>query len=326
MIAATSLSKSYVVYQKADAGRHRFASSLRRTRKVIEAVRGVSFSVGEREIVGFIGPNGAGKTTTLKMLSGLVHPSSGEVSVLGRDPTKREPQFLREIGFVMGQRNQLWWDLPPMDSYELLIDIYEVERSSTRRMVLEWAERLGIMDCVKAPVRTLSLGQRMKAEFLAGILHRPKVLFLDEPTVGLDLVSANEIRRMIAACRDDLGASVILTSHNMTDIEWLCRRTIIIRGGTIVYDGPLSDCYERFMMKKRVAVKTSVRLDRGDLPSAPQIVEKGDFEVVWEVDRDLVRALSAELMSRYRITEVAISELPIDRAIEAIYGGAPSNA
>src|SRR5829696_3260288 len=239
-IRVRGLRKTYDVPER-EAGVRAALGSLihRRTRSVV-AVAGIEFEIEPGEVVGFLGPNGAGKTTTLKVLSGLLHPTSGEVDVLGHVPWRRENAYLERMTLIMGQRNQLAWDIPVIDSFELNRAIYEISTSDYRTRVDELVDLLDLGDLIRKPVRNLSLGERMKCEFAGSLLHRPDVLFLDEPTIGLDVSMQRRIREFIASYTDRTGATTLLTSHYMADVEALCRRVLVIHHGALLYDGDLS--------------------------------------------------------------------------------------
>src|SRR5205823_9263513 len=220
----------------------------------VRAVDGIPFEIAPGEVVGFLGPNGAGKTTTLKMLSGLLYPSSGDATVLGHRPSQREREFLRQITLVMGNRNQLQWDLPALDSFELNRAIYRIPRNDFRPVRDELVELLDVGDLVRKPVRNLSLGERMKVEIVGALLHRPRVLFLDEPTIGLDVTMQKRIRSFVAEYNRRHGATVLLTSHYMADVQALCRRVIVIHHGRILFDGALSSLGDEFAAYKTIGV------------------------------------------------------------------------
>src|SRR5512143_3178570 len=250
-----NLRKVYVVSQREAGVRAALRSVVRRRVEEIPAVDGISFDLAPGEIVGFLGPNGAGKTTTLKMLSGLLHPTAGELTVLGHIPWQREKAFLRQITLVMGQRNQLVWDIPALDSFELNRAIYRIPAADYRRALDELTELLELAPLLRKPVRNLSLGERMKCEIAAALLHRPQVVFLDEPTIGLDVTMQRRIRAFIAEYSRRHGATVLLTSHYMADVEALCRRVIVIHHGHILFDGELAALTERFAAYKTLGVQ-----------------------------------------------------------------------
>src|SRR4249919_2779256 len=229
-------------------------SLVRRKHREVRAVDDIVFEVGQGEVVGFLGPNGAGKTTSLKMLSGLLYPTSGVARVLGHVPSKREREFLSRITLVMGNRNQLQWDLPALDSFELNRSIYRIPREDFTPFRDELIELLDVGDLIRKPVRNLSLGERMKVEIVGALLHRPQVLFLDEPTIGLDVTMQKRIRAFVAEYNRRHGATVLLTSHYMADVQALCRRVIVIHHGRILYDGPLTGLADQFAAHKTIGV------------------------------------------------------------------------
>jgi len=253
-IHVADLHKTFFVPVREGGLRAAIRSLVRRQNRAVPAVDGVSFDIEPGEIVGFLGPNGAGKTTTLKMLSGLLYPTSGEISVLGHVPSRRESTYLRQITMVMGNRNQLQWDLPALDSYELLRAIYRLHPDDFRKTRDEFIELLDLGDLVTKPVRNLSLGERMKVETAAALLHRPTVLFLDEPTIGLDVTMQKRIRSFVAEYNQRYGATVLLTSHYMADVQALCKRVIVIHHGRILFDGELTALAARFGAEKTIGV------------------------------------------------------------------------
>jgi ABC-2 type transport system ATP-binding protein len=267
------------------------------------AVRGVSFVIDEGELVGFIGPNGAGKTTTLKMLSGLLYPSSGSVRVLGFDPWKREYDFLRQISLVMGQKNQLWWDLPAIESFNLARDIYDLPAKIYKQTLDELVSLLEIGDVLNVQVRKLSLGQRMKAELLAALIHSPKILYLDEPTIGLDVVMQQSMRQFLKNYNQKGDGSIILTSHYMDDVKELCKRVIIIDQGSILYDGLLSDVIAKFSKHKIIEVIT---------PSGTTI---------HKVLRGKVPEEAAKLLKDPSVVDINIKEVEIEDVIRQVFAG-----
>ncbi len=270
-ISINSLAKTYSVPER-EAGLAAALKSLvhRKTRDV-KAVDEISFSVEGGEVVGFLGPNGAGKTTTLKMLSGLLYPTSGEVDVLGHTPSKREREFLSQITLVMGQRNQLIWDIPVIDSLERNRAVYRIPRSEYRDTLEELTDLLDIEELLSRPVRNVSLGERMKCEIAAALLHKPRVLFLDEPTIGLDVTMQRRIRDFVAEYNRKYGATVLLTSHYMADVEALCKRVIVIHHGHILFDGDLADLVTRFSPHKTIIVE--LETENTDLAPYGDVVE-----------------------------------------------------
>src|SRR6266568_2103305 len=254
VISVRNLSKHYKVYQKEPGFLGSMKSLVNRQYYDAKAVDDISFTIDEGELVGFIGPNGAGKTTTLKCLSGLLYPTSGKLSVLGYTPFDRKKDFLKHLALVMGQKNQLWWDLPPIDTFLLNKEIYEVPQKRFDEALNDLSELLEIKEILKVQVRKLSLGQRMKCELVAALLHSPKVLFLDEPTIGLDVVMQKKLREFVKAYNEKYKSTIILTSHYMGDVEALCKRVIIINHGTILFDVLLADLVKKFAPFKVITV------------------------------------------------------------------------
>ncbi len=254
VIHVADLRKTFVVPVREAGLRAALRSLFRRKTREIRAVDGISFDISAGEVVGFLGPNGAGKTTTLKMLSGLLYTTSGQATVLGHVPSRRERDFLRRITLVMGNRNQLQWDIPALDSFELNRAIYRIPHDQFVRTRDEFIELLELQDLVDKPIRNLSLGERMKMEVVGALLHRPQVLFLDEPTIGLDVTMQKRIRAFVAEYNRRFGATVLLTSHYMADVEALCRRVIVIHHGRILFDGQLSSLAGRFAVYKTIGV------------------------------------------------------------------------
>lgn len=284
------------------------------------AVNEVSFSIGEGEFVGFLGPNGAGKTTTLKMLSGLLHPTRGEATVLGYVPWERKDAMKRQISLLMGQKNALWWDLPARESLELNRAIYEIPRPNFERIVGELTEMLGVREQLDVMVRELSLGQRMKMELIAALLHSPKVLFLDEPTIGLDVVSQKVVREFLKRHNLERRTTIILTSHYMQDIEALCDRVVLIDHGKVMYDGPLDQIVEQFAGNKIIEAKfsTPVTCDFSDLGG---VLEQKPDEVRIEAPRARVADVCRTLLDKAPVADLTVTEPPIEEIIRQFFGG-----
>ena len=291
----------------------------RKTRDV-DAVDGISFHIGSGEIVGFLGPNGAGKTTTLKMLAGLLYPTGGSASVLGFVPSRREKAFLSQITLVMGNRQQLQWDLPAVDSFELLRAIYRVPPDRYRRTRDELIDMLDLGDLVTKPVRNLSLGERMKVETAAALLHSPRVLFLDEPTIGLDVTMQKRIRAFVAEYNRRSGATVLLTSHYMADVQALCRRVIVIHHGRILFDGALAD------LASGVAAYQTIGLTLLDgateLSAYGQVIHRQGDHVTLRVARAEAPRLTARLLAEVGVADLTIEDPPIEDVIESVFAGA----
>jgi ABC-2 type transport system ATP-binding protein len=297
-------------------------SLVRREHREVRAVDGIDVSIAPGEVVGFLGPNGAGKTTTLKMLAGLVHPSAGEVSVLGFTPSRRERDLLRRITLVMGNRNQLQWDLPALDSYELARAIYRIPRPDFLAMRDELIDLLDLGAIVDKPVRNLSLGERMKVEIAGAMLHRPAVLFLDEPTIGLDITMQRRIRTFVAQYNERHGAAVLLTSHYMADVEALCKRVVVIHHGRLLFDGELTALAARFGGMKTIGVRLE------DMEPARAVAVLGGYGEVIGEEAGVVRirvaqrdaaAITARLLSDHPIDDLTIEDPPIDDVIEHVF-------
>ncbi|MFN8023783.1 MAG: ATP-binding cassette domain-containing protein [Acidimicrobiales bacterium] len=300
-----------------EAGLAAAAKSLvKRRRREVTAVDHVSFTIDTGEIVGFLGPNGAGKTTTLKMLSGLLHPSHGSGRVLGHEPWKRERAYLQQITLVMGNRNQLQWDLPAMDSFDLTRAVYRLPERSFVEQRDELIELLDIGSLVDKPVRNLSLGERMKAEIANSLLHRPKVLFLDEPTLGLDVTMQRRIRSFVADYNRRHGASVMLTTHYMADVEALCERVIVIHHGSILFDGPLRELADRFASHKTLVVTLP---EPADLSAYGEVVDDTSARITLRVERAKAAAVTARLLSEHDVRDLTVEDPPIDDVIELAF-------
>ncbi|MBL8094616.1 MAG: ATP-binding cassette domain-containing protein [Anaerolineales bacterium] len=319
MIQVDRLSKSFEYYQKELGLRSSLRNLFKRRKLVKEAVRGISFEVAEGEMLGFLGPNGAGKTTTLKMLAGIVHPTSGRAAVLGYTPWERKKAFKMQFAIVMGQKNQLWWDLPANESLYLNKCIYEVEDGVYQRTLAELTELLDVKDLLTVQVRRLSLGERMKMELVAALLHQPRLIFLDEPTIGLDLLSQKKIRAFLKYYNQQRKATVILTSHYMEDIEDLCRRVVIINAGGIVHDGDLSRVNEVFAQSKVIRLQLSEAVSAADLAAFGQIKEQTELSATLEVPRAELKARSQAILDRLPVVDFTIEDIPVEEGIALLY-------
>jgi ABC-2 type transport system ATP-binding protein len=324
-IRVKDLRKTFFVPVREGGLRAAVKSLVRRETKPVTAVDGVSFEIEPGEIVGFLGPNGAGKTTTLKMLSGLLYPTSGEISVLGHVPSKREAAYLRQITMVMGNRNQLQWDLPALDSYELLRAIYRLHPEDFRKTRDEFIELLDLGDLVKKPVRNLSLGERMKVETAAALLHRPQVLFLDEPTIGLDVTMQKRIRSFVAEYNARYGATVLLTSHYMADVQALCRRVIVIHHGRILFDGELATLATRFSADKTIGVTLKEGAEAIDFAPYGRVIGTEDGKVSLKVGRDQAPEVAGRLLRDLPVADLTIEDPPIEDVIESVFAGASAD-
>jgi ABC-2 type transport system ATP-binding protein len=292
-------------------------SLVRRTSRRVAAVAGIDFAVSPGEVVGFLGPNGAGKTTTLKMLSGLLYPTDGEAIVLGHVPSRRERAFLRQIALVMGNRNQLGWDIPAADSFELNRVIYRIPPEDFRRTLDELVELLELGELIRKPVRNLSLGERMKCEVAAALLHRPRVLFLDEPTIGLDVTMQRRLRTFIGEYNRRYGATVLLTSHYMADVEALCRRVIVIHHGRLLFDGDLAELVGRFAAHKTVIVDLDD--ERADPTPYGEVVARDGGRVTLRVPKGETAAVTARLLADLPVIDLTVEDPPIEEVIEQVF-------
>ncbi|MFO0076789.1 MAG: ATP-binding cassette domain-containing protein [Cyanobacteriota bacterium] len=319
LVRVNELGKTYRIAEKQPGLAGTFRHFVNRRHRDVEAVRNVSFTIEPGEVVGFLGPNGAGKTTTLKMLSGLIHPSSGSVEVAGHRPQRRQRAFLEQITLVMGQKQQLIWDLPPLDSLRVNAAVYGLDPRESRRRIEELAEMLELGEELTRPVRKLSLGQRMKAELLAALLHRPAVLFLDEPTLGLDVNAQARVRSFLADYNRRFGATVLLTSHYMADITALCPRVLLIHQGRLFYDGRLSALAERLTPYRQVRLDLARPLpevawsDYGELESC----EGREVRLLIQPDR-LTQTL-ARLLSDLPVEDLEVSDPPIEELIGRLF-------
>jgi ABC-2 type transport system ATP-binding protein len=316
-IEVRDLRKTFVVPVREAGLRAAMRSLVRRDHHEVRAVDGISLVIEPGEVVGFLGPNGAGKTTTLKMLSGLLYPTGGELSVLGHVPSRRERPFLERITLVMGNRNQLQWDLPAVDSFEMNRAVFGLPRPDFRRTLGELVELLQIGDIVRKPVRQLSLGERMKVELAGALLHQPRVLFLDEPTIGLDVAMQRRIRSFIAAYNRRHQATILLTSHYMADVQALCRRVIVIHHGAILFDGELRALSDRFTSHKTINVALadpSVAFEGyGEV-----IAREGD-RVTLRVSKEETSVVAAKLLNEQPVSDVTIEDQPIEDVIEQVF-------
>ncbi len=317
------LSKVYRVPEREPGLAASLRGLVRRTYREVEAVRDISFAVEAGEMVGFIGPNGAGKTTTLKMLSGLLYPTSGEARVLGFRPWDRKPGYLRQISMVLGNKSQMLWDITPMDTFSVLGEIYAVPPPELERTLSELVELLEMQDLLARPVRGFSLGERMKCELVAGLLHRPRILFLDEPTLGLDVSMQGRLRRFLAEYNRRSGVTVILTSHYMADVVALCSRVILIHHGKLLYDGALSGLAEKLAPFKLIRMSLGNGHDTPGreltLPDGVDVVERTRGRVVLRVGRHEAPAITARLLNSMPVVDLTVEDPPIEAVIDRVY-------
>ena len=317
-VRVAELRKTFFVPEREAGLRAAVRSLVRRKTREVKAVDSISFEIAAGEVVGFLGPNGAGKTTTLKMLSGLLYPTGGEARVLGHVPSKRERDFLRRITLVMGNRNQLQWDLPALDSFELNRAIYRVARGPDfTNLRDELVELLDVGDLVRKPVRQLSLGERMKVEIVGSLLHRPQVLFLDEPTIGLDVTMQKRIRSFVAEYNRRYDATVLLTSHYMADVEALCKRVIVIHHGRILFDGALSRLGDDFAAWKTIDVELAD--GAADLSVYGDVVDSAAGRVKLRVPRADTARVTARLLAEQDVADLTVEDPPIEDVIELVF-------
>jgi len=319
IIKVKNLSKNFKVYKKPLGMWNSVKSLWHREYSDVNAVNNISFEIKQGEVIGFIGQNGAGKTTTLKMLSGLIHPTSGEVSILGYNPWNRQAEFQKQFSLIMAQKNQLWWDLPAVETFDLNRVIYNIPKDQYTKTLNHLTKLLKIKDILHIQVRRLSLGQRMKCELVAALLHRPKILFLDEPTIGLDVVMQETIREFIKKYNEKYNATIILTSHYMGDVEKLCKRIIVINQGKIVFDGPIKQVIDKYAKEKRISAVLTKKLNKKDLSRLGKIT-KYDFpqlEII--TPRNEAAKTAAKLLQAQHIDDLNIQELPIETIIQKMF-------
>lgn len=318
MITVKNLTK---VYKTSIKGRNFFSDIFNRKYKEIVALDRVSFEVAENELVGFIGPNGAGKTTTLKILSGILYPTSGQVNVLGSFPFDKKRPFLKQIAFVMGQRNQLLWDLPAIDTFQLNKEIYEVSDERYHQIVGELTSLLNAKTLVEKPVKTLSLGERMKMELIATLIHNPKLIFFDEPTIGLDLFSQEIIRDFIKKYQKQYRATIMLTSHYMEDVKRLAKRIIVIDKGKILYDGELKDVIKKYSNTKLVTVVLEKEVDQQMISAVGKTITYVFPKVSYKIDRHLIPEKIDLINKLLPYSDLTIEEEPIEEIIKKLFSG-----
>jgi ABC-2 type transport system ATP-binding protein len=318
MIEAVGLTKTYRVVQKKEGVWGALRGLYGREYREVKAVDRISFTIEPGEMVAFLGPNGAGKTTTLKMLSGLIYPTSGEARVIGFVPWLRADAFRRQFALVMGQKNQLWWDLPAGDSFELHREIYAIPPAEFKATLAELTDLLGVEKLTRQAVRELSLGERMKMELIAALLHRPRLLLLDEPTIGLDVVAQGMIQRCLRDYHTKRGVTTLLTSHYMRDVEALCDRVLVITHGALVYDGPLVGIVERFSETKLVKLQFE-REAPDDLDRFGSVVRREGPWADIKVARASVAAVLAAILDRWTVADVSVEEPPLEEVISRVF-------
>jgi ABC-2 type transport system ATP-binding protein len=313
------LSKSFEYYKKELGLKSSIKNLFHREKLTKEAVRDINFEIPDGEIVGFLGPNGAGKTTTLKMLSGILHPSAGKASVLGYTPWERKKAFKMQFAIVMGQKAQLWWDLPANESLFLNKCIYEVSDQDYQHTLAELTDLLDVKHLLSVQVRRLSLGERMKMELIAALIHKPKLIFLDEPTIGLDILSQKKIREFLRYYNQEKKATVVLTSHYMQDVVDLCRRAIIINQGRIVYDGDLMRVNELFAQSKIIKLQLSDAVRPEDLAAFGLVKEHEGLNATLQVPRADVKEISKAILDQLPVLDFTIEDVPVEDGIALLY-------
>jgi len=320
-IEVSGLTKAFRTYKKQPGFSGALKGLFHRTYEQTLAVKDVSFRIEPGELVGFLGPNGAGKTTTLKMLAGLLYPTSGSAQVLGYVPWKRDDGYRRQFALLLGQKNQLWWDLPASESLELNAQIYGIPKPVMERRVTAMSELLAVRDKLNVSVRELSLGERMKMELIASLLHEPKVLFLDEPTIGLDVVSQKTVREFLREHNATQKTTILLTSHYMADIQELCERVIIIDHGSIFFDGQLDEVVDRFADFKLLTIQCegTTSFSAADLSKFGEVVEQDPGRIQFKVKREKVIAVCKALLDQLPVTDIDIQEVPIEEIIRRIF-------
>lgn len=320
MISLKGIRKSFKVARRAAGLRQAAKALFVREHEIVEALKDISFTIGEGEIVGYIGPNGAGKSTSIKVMSGILVPDGGSCSILGYTPWKDRTAYVKEIGVVFGQRSQLWWDVPVIDSFQLLRDIYKVPEALYRANLSMLTETLQLGELLRTPVRQLSLGQRMRCEIAASLLHGPRILFLDEPTIGLDAVSKLAVRQFIRTLNEEKGVTVILTTHDMSDIEALAERILLIGKGQLLYDGSLGQLRGRFGARRTITAEYSPNGRQPLIPGA-ETVFWSPGRAVFSVDtgRTPIAHVLARLSEQVELQDVAIEPVPVDEVIAGLY-------
>jgi ABC-2 type transport system ATP-binding protein len=318
VVEAQGLTKTYRVFRKEPGLRGALRGLFRRKYQDVHAVTDVSFTIEPGEMVAFLGPNGAGKTTTLKMLSGLIYPTRGTARVLGFTPWERPDAFRRRFSLIMGQKNQLWWDLPAGDSFQLHREIYSLPAESFNRTLGELTELFGVRELTRQPVRELSLGERMKMELIAALLHEPQLLLLDEPTIGLDVVAQVAIQRCLKEYNASRGVTMLLTSHYMRDVEALCSRVLVITHGRVVFDGPLVGITERFGRHKLVRLHFAGEEAPGDLGRFGEAEVSGPVAEL-KVERGRITEVLAAILDRYSVVDMSVQDPPLDQVIARVF-------
>ncbi|MEK7648975.1 MAG: ATP-binding cassette domain-containing protein [Patescibacteria group bacterium] len=319
IISADHLTKTYRTAKKSEGVYGALRGLFHREYSTMPAVADISFEIMPAEFIGFIGPNGAGKTTTLKMLSGILWPTSGSASVLGSIPWHRKKEMQIHMGIVLGQKNQLWWDLPARDTFLLNKEIYEISKADYKTRIHDMGETLAVSHLFDIPVRKLSLGERMKCELVNSLLHYPSVLFLDEPTIGLDVISQKSIRDFLKQWNKDKGTTIILTSHLMDDVEELCPRIIMIHSGTLQYDGSITDLMRQHATHKEITLTLVREVSKKSLEQYGELTSLSSVRATYRVAREDVKDMAKKLLDALPVVDITIEEIPLEDVIRDIF-------
>ncbi len=321
IIEVENLVKEFKLYKKNEGLWNSLKTIIKREYKIIRPVNGISFRIKKGEIVGFIGTNGAGKSTTIKMLTGVLYPTSGTINVTGFKPFEQREEYAKHIGVVFGQRTQLWWDLPVKESFNLLKHIYDISEAKFKRNMKKFSKILGLNQLLDIPVRKLSLGQRMRCDLAASLIHNPKVVFLDEPTIGLDIIAKHSIRNFIKEVNKKEKTTILLTTHDMSDIEKLCKRAIIIDKGKIIYDGMLADVRKRFSNGKIIIVDFHENVRKSEIKIKNMTILKTAGRRFWlRIDKHAeLSSIVNQIMSKFSIHDITIEEPKIENIIKEVY-------
>ena len=318
-IRVRNLVKHYQVADREGGLRASLRSVVRRRHRIVRAVDDITFDMQPGEIVGFLGPNGAGKTTALKLLSGLLHPTAGEATVLGFTPWERRREFLSAITLIMGQRQQLYWDLPAMDTFLVNKAVFGLRDAAYQESLDLLVDLLDLDSLLTKPVRQLSLGERMKAELAAGLLHRPRVLFLDEPTIGLDVTMQQRIRDFVMRYNATTGATILLTSHYMADVKALAERVVVIDRGKLLYDGLLTGLIDRYAPHKTITLHLERPIDRADVSAYGEVVAADDVQIQLRTDKAKAAAVTARLLAELPVTDLSVEDPPLEYVIDQVF-------
>lgn len=319
-IEVSNITKTFKVVEKKSGLKESFKSFFKRDYKIIEAIKDISFKVEKGEIVGYIGPNGAGKSTTIKILSGILTPTSGKCKIGKMIPWENRKEYVKKIGVVFGQRSQLWWDIPAEDTFDLLKDIYDIEENKYQKIKEELVEKLNLKDIINVPVRQLSLGQRMRCEIAASLLHEPEILFLDEPTIGLDAISKQLVRDFIKRINKEKKTTIILTTHDMSDIDALAKRIILIGKGKVLYDGSLKKLKENFANKKYITVKTKDNIKLKQKGIIKKEKNKEGYNFIIDAKILNISEFLNIISKKWNIEDIEIDNESLDNMIVNLYG------